>query len=124
MRSPLARARGLGATGEGLGHWWAQRMSALALIPLTIWFVVSMIALIGADYQAARDWAGSPVVAGLLILFIVATFHHTALGLQVVIEDYVHDKAMKLAAIISVNALAIILGLACVLAVLVVLFGG
>jgi succinate dehydrogenase / fumarate reductase membrane anchor subunit len=123
MRSPLGRVRGLGAAKEGVGHWWAQRLTSLALIPLSVWFVASVVALTGADYASVRSWIGSPVVAGLLVLLIVATFYHAALGLQVVIEDYVHHEGAKLAALLAVNGLAILLALAGVLAVLAVLFG-
>jgi len=124
MRSSLKRVTGLGAAGEGVGHWWAQRVSSLALIPLAVWFVASVVALAGADYFAIHQWLSSPIAAGLLILLIVAVFYHTALGLQVVIEDYVHDETMKIAALLGVNALAIVLGLAGVLSVLSILFKG
>ena len=122
MRTPLGRAQGLGSAKEGVGHWWAQRMSALALVPLTVWFVASLVAMAGADYFAIRDWIGSPVVAGLLVLLIVATFYHTALGLQVIIEDYVHHPAVKFAGLLAVNAASTVLALTGVLAVLTVLF--
>jgi succinate dehydrogenase / fumarate reductase membrane anchor subunit len=124
MRSPLARVRGLGSAREGVGHWWVQRMTALALVPLTLWFVAAMIGLTGADYATARDWIGSPVAASLLLLLIVATFYHGALGLQVIIEDYIHHEGAKVASSIAVNALSLLCGLAGVLAVLKVLFGG
>lgn len=124
LRSPLGRVRGLGAAKEGVSHWWAQRLTALALVPITVWFVASLVAMAGADYYAVRDWIGSPVVAGLMVLLIVATFHHTVIGLQVVIEDYVHNEAAKLAGIVLVKAASIALGLTAVLAVLSLLFEG
>ena len=124
LRSPLGKVKGLGAAGEGVGHWWAQRLTALALIPLTAWFVASVAAMAGADYATMRDWIGSPVVAGLMVLLIVATFYHAFLGLQVVIEDYVHNEGVKIASILLVQGLAIVLGLTSVLAVLTVLFRG
>ena len=124
MRSPLGRVRGLGSAREGVGHWWAQRMTALALVPLALWFVATLIGLTGADHAAARDWIAAPVPASLLVLLIVATFYHGALGLQVVIEDYVHHEGAKLAALIAVNGLSLLFGLTGVLAVLTVLFGG
>ena len=122
LRSPLGRVRGLGSAKDGTSHWWAQRLTALALIPLTVWFVISVIALTGADYYAMVAWAGSPLVAGLLILLIVATFYHGALGLQVVIEDYVHHEMTKLALLLFVKAAALVLALAGVLSVLSLLF--
>jgi len=124
MRSPMARVRGLGSAKDGTGHWWAQRLSALALVPLTVWFVASVIAMAGADHAAMTAWVGSPVVAGLLILLIVATFYHAVLGLQVVVEDYVHHEGMKFGAIIALKGLGIVLGLAGILAVLTILFRG
>ncbi len=124
MRSSLGRVRGLGAAGEGVAQWWAERMTALALVPLTFWFVASVISLIGADHATVRDWMGSPVPAALLILLIVTTFYHGALALQVVCEDYLHHEGVKLAALIAVKAFSIVLGLTGVLAVLTVLFGG
>ena len=124
MRSPLGRVRGLGSAREGVGHWWAQRMTALALVPLALWFVAALVGLTGADHAAARAWIASPVPAALLVLLVVASFYHGALGLQVVIEDYVHHEGAKLAALIAVGGLSLLLGLAGVLAVLTVLFGG
>ncbi|MFQ6017953.1 MAG: succinate dehydrogenase, hydrophobic membrane anchor protein [Kiloniellaceae bacterium] len=124
LRPPLGRVRDLGSAKDGVTHWWAQRLTALALVPLSVWFVTSVVAMAGADYYAMRDWIGSPVVAGLLILLIVATFHHAYLGLQVVIEDYVHHEAAKFAAIVLVKAGALVLGLTGVLSVLVLLFEG
>ncbi len=124
LRSPLGRVKGLGAAREGVGHWWAQRLTSIALVPLTIWFVASVVALAGADYFTMKEWIGSPIVAGLLILFLVAGFHHAAAGLQVVIEDYVHHEGTKIASLMAVNALALVLGLCGILAVLSVFFGG
>lgn len=122
LRSPLGRVRGLGSAKDGTGHWWAQRLTALALVPLTVWFVGAVVSLIGADHAAVADWIASPVVAGLLILLIVATFYHAALGLQVVIEDYVHGEGAKIALLLLVKALSVVLSLAAVLSVLTLLF--
>lgn len=93
MRSPLARAIGLGSAKEGVGPWWAARVSAVALVPLTLWFAASIIAHIGSDYAAFIAWMRSPLAASLMIFLLIALFHHSALGLQVVIEDYVHSGA-------------------------------
>ena len=124
LRSDLGRVRGLGSAKEGVGHWWAQRVTALALIPLTVWFVASIVRLVGAPHAAVVDWVASPVPAILLILMIVAAFHHAQLGLQVVIEDYVHDEGVKLLSIIAVKFAAALLGLFCVIAVLRTAFAG
>ncbi len=96
LRSPLGRARGRGSAKEGTAHWWAQRVTAVALVPLTLWFVASMIVLAGAPLPRVGLWMGHPVVAALLIALLVAVFHHAQLGLQVVIEDYVHAESTKL----------------------------
>ena len=124
LQSPLGRARGLGSAKSGTQHWWAQRLTAIALVPLTIWFVISMVAATGSDYTGAREFIGSPVSAVLLILLIVATFHHAQLGLQVVIEDYVHTKPVEIALLLAVKGAAIVLALAAIFAVLSIAFGG
>ena len=123
LRSPLGQARGLGTAKEGVGHWWAQRLTAVALIPLTIWFVASVAALAGADHQTLRDWVASPLVASILILLIVATFYHAYLGLQVVIEDYVHGEGVKIAGLVVVKGLSILLAVIGIVSVLTLLFG-
>ena len=122
-RSPLKTARGLGSAKDGTAHWWAQRLTALALVPLTIWFVASVAALAGADHGAFIQWIGSPVVAVLMILLVVATFHHAQLGVQVVIEDYVHSEPVKLALIVGVKGLSMVLAVAAIVAVLRIALG-
>ena len=102
MRTPLARAMGLGSAKEGVGAWWAERVSAVALVPLTLWFAASIIAHTGSDYATFIVWLRMPLTAILMILLLIALFYHTALGLQVVIEDYVHS-ATKFAAVIAVR---------------------
>ena len=124
LRTPLARARGLGSARDGLKHWWAQRLTAIALIPLIVWFAISLVMLSGADYEVARAWIGSPLVMVLLILTIVVGLHHGQLGLQVVIEDYIHGDGWKLALIVAVRFVAVIFGLAAVVSILRIGFGG
>ena len=124
LRSPLNRARGLGSAKDGLHHWWAQRLTALALIPLVIWFAISLVMMSGADYGMVRAWIGSPVAMVLLILTIVIGLHHGQLGLQVVIEDYVHNDGAKLALIVAVKFIAVLFGLAAVVAIMRIGFGG
>jgi len=118
MRSDLARVRGLGPAHDGVGHWWAQRLTALALVPLTLWFVAAVVGLAGADHAAVADWIAQPIPAMLLVLLIVATFHHAQLGLQVVIEDYVHIEGLKIALILAVKGLAVLLAVAALFSVL------
>jgi len=122
FRSPLGRARGLGSAREGAGHWWAQRLTAVALVPLCLWFVVGLVRLIGAEHALVADWIGSPLTSGLLVVLIVAVFHHAQLGLQVVIEDYVHHEGLKIAGIVIVKFAAILLGLWAVFSVLSISF--
>ena len=123
LASPLARARGLGSAKHGVGHWWAERVSAVALIPLTLWFVWSVVRLTGADQGTVKLWLSRPATAILMSLFIVATFHHLALGLQVVIEDYVHREGVKLTALLLVKGLVILTAAAALFTVLRVALG-
>ena len=123
LRSPLARVRGLGAAKEGVSHWWAQRLTALALVPLSLWFVASLAALAGADHAVVQAWASSPLVASFLILLVVATLYHAYLGLQVVIEDYVHHEGAKLVWLLAVRGACLVLAVVGVLSVLVLLLG-
>lgn len=118
LRSPLGRARGLGSARTGSHHWWAQRLTSLALVPLTLWFIYSVIRLGGAPHQAVIDWLSAPLSLGLMLALIVATFHHTQLGVQVVIEDYVHDERAKVGAVLAVKALCVLLALVCIVSVL------
>ncbi|MHA1564200.1 MAG: succinate dehydrogenase, hydrophobic membrane anchor protein [Alphaproteobacteria bacterium] len=124
LRTPLARARGLGAAKTGVEHWWAQRWTALALIPLVIWFVISVITHVGAEHGVVVAWIGNPVTAVLLVLLIAAVFHHGQLGLQAVIEDYVPNEFVKLGSILAVKGGAILLSVAGILAVLRIALGG
>ncbi|MDB5400849.1 MAG: succinate dehydrogenase / fumarate reductase, rane anchor subunit [Acetobacteraceae bacterium] len=118
LRSPLGRARGLGSARAGSRHWWAQRLTALALVPLTLWFIFSVIHLSGASHQVVIDWLSAPLTLGLMLALIVATFHHLQLGVQVVIEDYVHDERIKIASVLAVRALCVLLALICIVSVL------
>ena len=95
LRTPLRRIEGLGAARAGTIHFWHQRLSAVALIPLSVWFVSSALAYVGAEQGAVAAFFAEPVEAILMFLFIVATVHHMSLGLQVIIEDYVHQAGTK-----------------------------
>ncbi|MEZ5669329.1 MAG: succinate dehydrogenase, hydrophobic membrane anchor protein [Alphaproteobacteria bacterium] len=95
MQNPLSRVRGLGSAKEGTAHWWAQRVTAIALVPLVVWYVASLVTLIGADRARVVEWLQSPFAAIASVLLILAVFHHAQLGLQVVIEDYVHKSWTK-----------------------------
>ena len=118
MRSPLGRAIGLGSAKEGVEHWWLQRITAVALVPLSLWFVIAIIRLVGADIDSVRDWVGNPLPAIMLVLLLIATFYHASLGLQVVIEDYVHAELIKLGLVIIVRLACFALAVAGIFAVL------
>lgn len=114
LRSPLRRARGLGSARTGSKQWWAQRLTAAALVPLTLWFVWSMLHLTNASQADVAAWLASPFRLSLMLALIIATFHHLQLGIQVVIEDYVVRDVIRLAAILAVKGLCIMLALICV----------
>jgi succinate dehydrogenase / fumarate reductase membrane anchor subunit len=101
--SDLERGQELGSAKSGVAHWWTQRATAVALIPLTLWFVAALVGLAGRGHAAVIAWLESPLAAILTILLLVALFQHIALGLQVVIEDYVHAMRSKLAALLVVR---------------------
>jgi succinate dehydrogenase / fumarate reductase membrane anchor subunit len=119
LRSPLGRARGLGSARAGSKHWWAQRLTAVALVPLTLWFIRAMLQLTNASQADVADWMSSPVRLALMLALIFATFHHLQLGLQVVIEDYVPHEGIKLAAVLAIKGLCIVLALICAICALI-----
>lgn len=122
FRAPLARARGLGSAKSGTHHWWMQRLTAVALVPLSLWFVASLIALATADHATVIEWLASPTAAILCCALIVAVFYHGQLGLQVVLEDYVHAEGLKLASIVLTKLVSLLLAAACLFAVLKIAF--
>ena len=123
FRSPLSRARGLGSAKEGVHHWWMQRVTAIALIPLVVWFAISLVMLTGADFAVVRAWIGSPLVMVLLTLTIVVGLYHGQLGLQVVWEDYT-GGATRVVMIVLTKFIAVLFGLGAVLAIMRIGFGG
>ena len=124
LRTPVARARGLGSAKEGLHHWWVQRVSAVALIPLTIWFVASVVALAGADHAAVAAWIANPVVAVLMVLLVAAALYHAQLGMQVVYEDYIHSHWLKITADVGTKLVSLVLAAATIFAILKIALGG
>ncbi len=124
MINPLARARGLGSAKEGTHHWLGQRMTAVALIPLVLWFMCSLVGLMGADLATIKDWMSSPFNAVLTACLLIAGFHHAQLGLQVVIEDYIHSHGCKIVAVWLVKGLAFFFGAAAVFSVVKLAVGG
>lgn len=118
MRSPLSRARGLGAARSGLSHWWAERVTSIALVPLTLWFIWSIYGLLGASQADVAAWVGRPLPLVLMLCLVLATFHHMQLGLQVVIEDYIHQERARLAALLVMRGGTFLLGVFGVVALL------
>jgi succinate dehydrogenase / fumarate reductase, membrane anchor subunit len=123
LRSPLGRAVGLGSAKEGVAHWVMQRVTAVALVPLALWFVAAVIELTGADFDAMQNWVGRPLPAIGLILLLVATFYHAALGLQVVIEDYVYGALARFGLVILTRLACVALAVAGIVAVLALALG-
>ena len=117
-RDPLKVARGLGSSQSGVGHWWAQRVTAVALALLGVWFVLTVLCLLHADYATARAAVAKPWNALLLIVFVLSMFWHAVLGLQVVVEDYVHTRWKEVVLMVAIKFLAVLGALASVLAVL------
>ncbi len=118
MKTPLSRARGVGAAHSGLHHWTVERITAIALIPLTLWFIYAVLHLIGADYPAVHRWVAHPVNTVLLLALVAMTFHHMQLGLQVIIGDYITTTTVQSMAVLANKAVALILTLLCVVSVL------
>lgn len=124
LRTALGRVRGLGSAKEGTEHWWMQRLTAIALVPLCLWFAVSIVSLAGADLPTFKAWLSQPCAAVMMILTVGVTFHHAAAGLQIVIEDYVHTEWAKIAALIIVKFASFALAVAGIFAVLKIALGG
>jgi succinate dehydrogenase / fumarate reductase membrane anchor subunit len=124
LRSPLGRVTGLGSAKSGYGHWWGQRLSATALVPLGLWFLVSLFGMTSLDYWAVSAWVGEPLHAILLILLLLVLLYHSDLGVQVIIEDYVHHAASKITALVLVRFAHIMLAVAGAYSVLTLSVGG
>ena len=122
IRTPLSRARGLGSAKEGVEHWWIQRVTAAALIPLALWFVASLIALAGSDYDAVIVWLRAPLVTIFMALLLIALLHHMALGLQVVAEDYIHSDRVKIPMVVAIRLACFALAVAGIYATLRIAF--
>ena len=123
MRTPLARVKGLGASGHGVEHWWLHRMTAVSNVPLIISFVIIVASLAGSTYEEALAVVSHPLVAIVLILAVLSVTNHMRIGMQLPIEDYVHQKGYKLALLIANNFYAVVIAVACLWAILKVSFG-
>ena len=122
MSTPLKHVRGLGSARSGTAHFWRQRLTAIANVPLTIAFVLIVVALLGRNHAAVVQILGSPLIAVIMLLFIVSVTTHMRIGMQVIIEDYVHDEAAKLVLVMANTFFVVAVGLACAFALLMLSF--
>jgi len=122
MRTPLGRVRGLGAARSGTDHFWRQRLTAVANVPLTIAFIFIVVGLLGRNHASVVQIIGSPLVAVVMLLFILSVTMHIRIGMQVIIEDYVHDEGIKLVLIMANTFFAVAVALASAFAILTLSF--
>ena len=123
LRSPLSRVLGLGSAKDGTAHWWAQRVTAVALVPLTVWFVFSLLTLPDFDYETVRTWLSVPVTGFLAVLLVGVLSYHSYLGTIVIVEDYVTSSGMKVLTLMSLRFLYVLAGGAAMFAILRVVLG-
>ena len=124
LRTPLSQVKGLGSAKEGTGHFWVQRLTGLAMIPLVLWFCFAVASLPHMDYEAIRAWLANPISAVLMILMLIAGFQHARLGLQVIIEDYISNHATRTVSIIAVTLFSVLFAVIGVFSVLRIAFSG
>lgn len=120
----IGRVRGLGSAKSGAHHWWLERLTSISTLMLFIWLLVALLRLPRLDHEMVTEWLASPLAAVPMLLLIVSTFWHTKLGMQVIIEDYVHEEGMKLFTITLLNFFVIALGALAFFSVLKIAFGG
>ena len=124
LRSPLGRVEGLGSAKNGVHHWWLQRLTSIALVPLTIWFMVSLLSLPSLDHVTVMAWMAQSWTALLLILLVLVATYHSQLGVRVVVEDYVHANGMRTLTLVILTFVHALIAVAGVFAILKVAFGG
>ncbi|HEY6632857.1 MAG TPA: succinate dehydrogenase, hydrophobic membrane anchor protein [Rhizobiaceae bacterium] len=124
MRTPLGRVRGLGSAREGTGHFWRQRLTAVANIPLILFFIGFLVSINGADFETVRAALANPFVTLMFALMLFSALYHMRLGMQVIIEDYIHGEGMKLALLMLNTFFAIAVGAGCAWALIKLAFGG
>ncbi|HET6183738.1 MAG TPA: succinate dehydrogenase, hydrophobic membrane anchor protein [Acetobacteraceae bacterium] len=118
LRSQLGRVRGLGAARAGSGTWWAERLTSIALVPLTLWFIASAVSLEGTTRAGMIAWLHAPLPLVLMLCLIVATFRHMDLGLRVVVEDYVHHEAARMSLLLLIRGICVVAALLCIISAL------
>lgn len=118
MRSPLGRARGLGPARAGSAHWWAQRVTSIALVPLSLWFIVSAVRLEAATRADVAAWLGDPLRMAAAIALVIAVFYHLELGVHSIIEDYVHQDAVRLGSVLLLRGVTFLVAVACIVSIL------
>ncbi|NNM74450.1 succinate dehydrogenase, hydrophobic membrane anchor protein [Enterovirga aerilata] len=123
MRTPLSRVKGLGAAHHGVEHWWLHRVTAISNIPLIVAFVIIVANLAGQPYPEVIRIVSNPFVALLLVLCVVSVTNHMRLGMQIIIEDYVHDRGWKIVSVIANNFFAAVIAAACLFSILKISFG-
>lgn len=111
--TPVKKAHGLGVVNTGPHHWWLQRVTAIALIPLTLWVIFAVASLVGQDYTSVKSWFALPHNTVLSVLFVVTAIYHASLGLQVIVEDYIHHLGIKQAVLVTLKLLLVLLGTLC-----------
>lgn len=124
IQSPLSRARGAGSAHEGTHHWWHQRVTAVANIPLMLWLAWSVTHIPGWSHAEFTAWLAQPCRAILMILAVISVFYHASLGAQVIVEDYVHDKACKIIKLTGMKLFFIAASVACIFSILKIALGG
>jgi succinate dehydrogenase / fumarate reductase membrane anchor subunit len=124
LRTPLARVRGLGSAKDGTMHWWMQRVTAVLLVPLSVWLVFFALPMLGAGYADARVWLAQPLNAFLILALALTVIYHALLGVQVVIEDYIHTRWVEVVLLTAIRLLAFLAALATALAVVRIAVGG
>lgn len=124
MRTPLGKVRGLGSAKEGTGHFWLQRVSGVALVPLVVFFVGLLVCLNGASYADVRAALANPLISVIMALFIITGIYHMRLGMQVVVEDYIHSEGLKIVLLMLNTFFSVSIGIASLFAILKLSFGG
>ncbi|MBU0655577.1 MAG: succinate dehydrogenase, hydrophobic membrane anchor protein [Gammaproteobacteria bacterium] len=124
LLTPFKRASGLGSTSDGVKHWWMQRMTAVALVPLTFWVAFAVASHTGSDYATVAAWFTQPFTTTMLTLFVFTAFLHASQGLTVVIEDYIHHDGVKVTALVGMKLALVLLGTSSILSILRTAFAG